>query len=153
MTTTDLLRACCPPRRSPSAERLLATVIAVSRDSRSTRDVAATLGVNPSALMSVLFRARLASIKHLLDAATVVHIAAFWERNPGARISHTATRYGFSSPQSFNRWARRITGQSASALAGTPTTTIVERYWTPALAASGDRWATLALPPRAGATA
>jgi AraC-like DNA-binding protein len=70
--------------------------------SRTVRQLAVTLSISASTLMSRFFRAKLPAPKQYLAVARLAHAARLLE-NPGASISSVANSLEYSSPQSFGR--------------------------------------------------
>lgn len=79
----------------------------------SVRALTETLEVPPSTFMSRFFRARLASPKRYLAATRLVYAAALFESN-GLSVGDVAYRLEYSSPQSFGRHLRAVTGMTAT---------------------------------------
>jgi AraC-like DNA-binding protein len=75
--------------------------------------LASRLGVLPSTLMSRFFRAGLPSPKRYVALARLVWAARLGEA-PGLSISNIANQLDASSPQSFHRTVRTMTGRPAS---------------------------------------
>jgi AraC-like DNA-binding protein len=71
------------------------------------------VGVRPSTLMSRFFRARLPSPKRYLSGLRLVYVAALLEVR-GLSVADVAYRLEYSSPQSFGRHLRGLTGLTAS---------------------------------------
>lgn len=80
---------------------------------RTVRELAQTLGVLPSTLVSRFFRARLPAPKRYLVFAGLVRAARLFE-NPGFSVADVANHLDHSSPQSFGRHVRTYLGVSAS---------------------------------------
>ncbi|MBC7790842.1 MAG: helix-turn-helix domain-containing protein [Anaerolineae bacterium] len=78
----------------------------------TVRALAAELKVVPSSLMSRFFRARLPAPKRYLATARLVQAARLFE-NPGLSIASVANHLDYSSPQSFGRHIRTLTGFTA----------------------------------------
>ncbi|MEW5918483.1 MAG: helix-turn-helix transcriptional regulator [Gemmatimonadota bacterium] len=78
----------------------------------SARCVAALLGVHPATLASRFQRAGLPSVKQYIAEARLVLAARLGETS-GLSISAIAHRLDASSPQSFSRTVRTLTGLSA----------------------------------------
>jgi AraC-like DNA-binding protein len=72
------------------------------------------VGVRPSTLMSRFFRARLPSPKQYLSSIRLIYVAALLEIR-GLSVADVAYRLEYSSPQSFGRHLRALTGLTASA--------------------------------------
>ena len=86
------------------------------------------LGVLPSTLMSRFFRAGLPSPKRYIALARLVWAARLGEA-PGLSLSNIASQLDASSPQSFHRTVRTLTGRSASEFRRTMTgATMLEQY-------------------------
>jgi len=71
------------------------------------------VGVRPSTLMSRFFRARLPSPKQYLSSIRLIYVAALLEVR-GLSVADVAYRLEYSSPQSFGRHLRALTGLTAS---------------------------------------
>jgi AraC-like DNA-binding protein len=71
------------------------------------------VGVRPSTLMSRFFRARLPSPKQYLSSFRLIYVAALLEVR-GLSVADVAYRLEYSSPQSFGRHLRALTGLTAS---------------------------------------
>lgn len=78
----------------------------------SVRALAAELKVVPSSLMSRFFRAKLPAPKRYLATARLVQAARLFE-NAGLSIASVANHLDYSSPQSFGRHVRTLTGHTA----------------------------------------
>jgi AraC-like DNA-binding protein len=76
------------------------------------KQVAASLGVHPSTLVSRFHRAGLPTVRQYVACARLV-LAARLGETPGLSLSAIAHRLDASSPQSFNRGVRTLTGMSA----------------------------------------
>lgn len=87
--------------------------VAFSPCGGTTKTEAARLGVRPSTLTSRFYRAGLPSPKQYLALARLVWAARLGEM-PGVSISAIACRLDASSPQSFGRTVRLLTGVPAS---------------------------------------
>ena len=79
----------------------------------SAKELAHRLGVLPSTLMSRFFRAALPSPKRYVAYARLVW-AAYLAESPAMSIAAIASRLNASSPQSFHRTVRTVTGTSAA---------------------------------------
>jgi AraC-like DNA-binding protein len=79
---------------------------------RTVRELAHTLEVDPSTLMSRFFRARLPAPKRYLVFAGLVRAARLFE-NPGFSVADVANHLAHSSAQSFGRHVRTYLGISA----------------------------------------
>ena len=79
----------------------------------SAKELANKLGVQPSTLMSKFFRAGLPSPRQYVAYARLVWAAHLGEQ-PALSISAIANRLNASSPQSFHRYVRTLTGMSAA---------------------------------------
>jgi AraC-like DNA-binding protein len=82
-------------------------------DISHARDLATTLGVEPSTLVSRFYRAGLPSPKRYLATARLV-IAAHLFDAPGRTVADVADRLDASSAQSFGRSVRTFTGMTAA---------------------------------------
>jgi AraC-like DNA-binding protein len=80
----------------------------------NVRALCRRLGMRPSTFMSRFFRSGLPSPKRYLAAVRVVYVAGLFEVR-GLSVSDVAYRLEFSSPQSFGRHLRALTGQTPSA--------------------------------------
>jgi transcriptional regulator GlxA family with amidase domain len=69
--------------------------------------------VRPSTLMSRFFRARLPSPKKYLSGIRLIYVAALLEVR-GLTVADVAYRMEYSSPQSFGRHLRALTGLTPS---------------------------------------
>lgn len=79
---------------------------------RTVRQLATSLGVLPSTLVSRFYRAGLPAPKQYLAYAGLVRAARLFE-NPGMSIADVANHLGHSSPQSFARHVRTYSGHPA----------------------------------------
>ena len=95
-------------------------VAAFAPDVNGAKVLAARLGVLPSTLMSRFFRAGLPSPKRYVALARLVWAARLGEA-PGLSLSSIANQLDASSPQSFHRTVRTLTGRSASEFRRTAT--------------------------------
>ena len=80
----------------------------------SAKELAGHMGVQTSTLMSKFFRAGVPSPKQYVAYARLIWAAHLGE-TPAMSISAIATRLNASSPQSFHRTVRTLTGMSAAA--------------------------------------
>ena len=78
----------------------------------SVCELAQTLEVLPSTLMSRFFRSRLPAPKQYLAMARLVRAARLFE-NTGFSISNVSTHMNYSSPQSFGRHIRALLDMTA----------------------------------------
>ena len=81
------------------------TLFQRSTTATTTRQVARTLGVKASSLMSRFFRLQLPSPKRYLSFTRLMIAAQLFE-NPGLSIANVANELDYSSPQSFGRHVR-----------------------------------------------
>ena len=103
-------------------------VLAFAPDVTSAKQVAARLGVPPSTLGSRFFRAGLPSIKRYVSLARLTWAASLGEQ-PGLSLAAIASRLDASSPQSFHRTVRTLTGGSAAQFRRTTTgRTMLDHY-------------------------
>jgi AraC-like DNA-binding protein len=79
----------------------------------NVRAVSRRFGVQPSTFMSRFFRARLPSPKRYLAALRLLYVSAMLEVR-GLSVSDVAYRLEYSSPQSFGRHLRALTGLTPS---------------------------------------
>jgi AraC-like DNA-binding protein len=86
----------------------------------TVRGLCRQLGVRPSTFMSRFFRAGLPSPKRYLAVVRLVYVAALLESR-GLSVADVAYRLEYSSPQSFGRHLRALTGLTASAFRRTTT--------------------------------
>lgn len=110
-------------------------VLAFAPDVTSARQVAAGLGVLPSTLMSRFFRAGLPSPKRYVALARLAWAAHLGEQ-PGLSISAIAHRLDASSPQSFHRMVRTLTGRTATEFRRTTTGAAMLDHYRAALVTS-----------------
>jgi AraC-like DNA-binding protein len=73
----------------------------------TVRQLARTMNVLPSTLMSRFFRAQVPAPKRYLAFARLIRAARLFE-NPGLSISDVANHLNYSSPQSFGRHVRTL---------------------------------------------
>lgn len=76
-------------------------------ETRTIQELAATLAVIPSTLMSRFVRAGLPAPRHYLSMARLVCAARLFE-NPGLSIALVANELDYSSPQAFGRHLRSL---------------------------------------------
>jgi AraC-like DNA-binding protein len=86
--------------------------LAFAPDITSAKTLAARLGVHPTTLMCRFFRAGLPSPRRYVALARLTW-AAWLGEQPGRRIADIAHRLDVSSPSSFHRTVRLLTGRSA----------------------------------------
>lgn len=79
---------------------------------RTIQELASSIGVIPSTLMSRFLRAGLPAPKHYLSMARLVCAARLFE-NPGLSITLVANELDYSSPQAFGRHLRSILRMTA----------------------------------------
>ena len=87
-------------------------IFASERVMISVKQLASTLGVVPSTLMSRFFRAKLPAPKRYLSFARLIRAARLLE-NPGLSVADTANQLDYSSPQSFGRHVQIFIGVTA----------------------------------------
>ncbi len=78
----------------------------------TVQELAASIGLLPSTLMSRFFRASLPSPKLYLAMTRLLYAASYLEQ-PAVSVADVANRLLFSSPQSFGRHVRSVLGVSA----------------------------------------
>jgi AraC-like DNA-binding protein len=78
----------------------------------TVRALCRQFGVRPSTFMSRFFRARLPSPKRYLAAVRLLYVTALLEMR-GLSVADVAYRLEYSSPQSFGRHLRALTGMTA----------------------------------------
>lgn len=100
--------------------RLAPSIRTVSGLSRSFR-------IHASTLLSRFFRAGLPSPRRYLSETRLVYAAALLEVG-GASIADVANRLDYSSPQSFGRTVRTVTGVPASQFRRSPFANVLEEY-------------------------
>lgn len=79
---------------------------------RTIQELASSIGVIPSTLMSRFIRAALPAPKHYLSMARLVCAARLFE-NPGLSITLVANELDYSSPQAFGRHLRSVLRMTA----------------------------------------
>lgn len=87
-------------------------LLRTSRLGGSVRSMCEQLGLLPSTLMSRFFRAGLPAPRQYLTTIRLIR-AAYLLQNPGFSIANVANHLHYSSPQSFGRHVRVMTGLSA----------------------------------------
>jgi AraC-like DNA-binding protein len=97
---------------TPDCRRFFEVMVRTAPRTPSVRVLTATLHVRPSTFTSRFFRARLASPKRYLGATRLLYAAALFEMN-GLSIGDVAYRLEYSSPQSFGRHLRAVSGVTA----------------------------------------
>ena len=111
---------------------------AFSPDVTGAKVLAARLNVLPSTLMSRFYRAGLPSPKRYVALARLVWAARLGEA-PALSLSHIANQLDTSSPQSFHRTVRTLTGRPASEFRRTMTgATMFASYRATLVAPYGD---------------
>ena len=96
------------------AMRFFETLFAVAARTTTIRQLATSLEVMPSTLMSRFFRAGMPPVKRFLSLARLIYAARLFE-NPGISIANVANQLDYSSPQSFSRHVRMLLGLTAAA--------------------------------------
>lgn len=96
----------------PDCRRFLEVLARRSPRMSSVRSLARQFRVRPSTFMSRFFRAGLPSPKRYLAATRLIHAAALLEVER-LSISDVAYRLDYSSPQSFGRHVRAVSGMTA----------------------------------------
>lgn len=96
------------------ALRFFETLFGVAVRTTTIRQLATSLEVVPSTLMSRFFRAGMPPVKRFLSLARLTYAARLFE-NPGISIANVANQLDYSSPQSFSRHVRMLLGLTAAA--------------------------------------
>lgn len=96
----------------PDCCRFFETIFTCSPRLGNVRQLARTLDVLPSTLMSRFFRAGVPAPKRYLAMARLVRAARLFE-NAGFSIANVANHLDYSSPQSFGRHVRTLLGMTA----------------------------------------
>jgi AraC-like DNA-binding protein len=110
-TTGDVERAVIAALRadlvgvSDDCWRFFETLFSPDRRVCTVRQLARTLNVLPSTLMSRFFRARLPAPKRYLAFSRLIRAARLFE-NPGLSVADVSNHLDYSSPQSFGRHIR-----------------------------------------------
>lgn len=114
-TTTAFLRSTLQAlgEPSPGTRHFFETLIRLAPTVTTVKGLASALQAHASTLMSRFFRASLPSPKLYLAEARLVYAVALLD-GPGTSIADVANRLDYSSPQSFGRHIRTITGLSGS---------------------------------------
>lgn len=89
------------------------SLIRLAPATATVRGLCRHFGLQPSTFMSRFFRARLPSPKQYLAHVRLTYVAALLEMR-GLSVSDVAYRLEYSSPQSFGRHLRALTGLTAS---------------------------------------
>jgi AraC-like DNA-binding protein len=89
------------------------SLIRLAPEMGTVRAFCRRVGIRPSTLMSRFFRARLPSPKRYLSGIRLIYVAALLEVR-GFSVADVAYRMEYSSPQSFGRHLRALTGLTAS---------------------------------------
>ncbi len=100
------------PGVAPGTRRYFETLFRVASRAGALGDVATSLQVVPSTLMSRFFRAQLPPPRRGLAYARLVFAARLFE-NPGLSIARVAAELDYSSSQSFGRHVRHTLALSA----------------------------------------
>lgn len=104
------------------------SLIRLAPGAPTVRALCRQVGVRPSTFMSRFFRAGLPSPKRYLAVVRLVYVAALLETR-GLSVADVAYRLEYSSPQSFGRHLRALTGLTASAFRrGTTFTSALEAF-------------------------
>lgn len=96
------------------ALRFFEILFAVAARTTTIRQLAMSLEVMPSTLISRFFRAGMPPVKRFLSLARLTYAARLFE-NPGISIANVANQLDYSSPQSFSRHVRMLLGLTAAA--------------------------------------
>ena len=99
---------------TPGSRLFFHTLIRLAPTVGTVRALARRLNVRPSTFMSRFFRATLPSPKRYLAATRLVYATALFESR-GLSIADVAYRLSYSSPQSFGRHVRALSGLTAGA--------------------------------------
>ena len=91
--------------------RFFELLFATAPRSLTVRQLATSLKVLPSTLLSRFFRAKLPPPKKYLSLARLIRAAKLFE-NPGYSVASVANHLEYSSPQSFGRHVRTVMGMS-----------------------------------------
>ena len=98
----------------PDTVKFFEALFAGYSGTRTVRDLAKSLGVLPSTMVSRFYRSGLPAPKRYLAWAGLVRAARLLE-NPGLSIADVSNHLDHSSPQSFARHVRTFLGVSAGA--------------------------------------
>lgn len=93
--------------------RFFESLFAAGAQVSTVRQLASSLGVLPSTLMSRFFRARLPAPKRYLAYTRLIRAARLFE-NTGLSVADVANHLDYSSPQSFGRHIRTLLHLTAS---------------------------------------
>jgi AraC-like DNA-binding protein len=114
----------------PDCRLCFQSLIRVAPETSTVRAFCRRVGVRPSTLMSRFFRARLPSPKRYLSGVRLIYVAALLEVR-GLSVADVAYRLEYSSPQSFGRHLRALTGLTPSEYRRrTSFSTSIERFRT-----------------------
>jgi AraC-like DNA-binding protein len=113
-TAARILARVLPALGEPTADcrKFFEVVIRTAPRTPSVRALTRVLQVQPSTFMSRFFRAKLVSPKRYLGATRLLYAASLFEMN-GLSVGDVAYRLEYSSPQSFGRHLRAVSGMTA----------------------------------------
>jgi len=94
---------------TPGVKRFFEALVVLSPRTTSARDLCERLNIGASTFTSRFFRSMLPSPKQYLGAARLVHAAALLQL-PSLSVGDAAYRLDYSSPQSFSRHVKAVTG-------------------------------------------
>jgi len=97
----------------PDCRLCFETLIRLAPTTPTVRRLCRSYGMHPSSFVSRFFRAGLPSPKRYLSTVRLVYIAALLESR-GLSVADAAYRLEYSSPQSFGRHLKAVTGLTAS---------------------------------------
>ena len=99
------------PRPTPGSKRFFESLVLLAPRTTNARQLCVRLNVCPSTFTSRFFRCDLPSPKRYLSAVRLVHAAALLQVR-GLSIGDVAYRMDYSSPQSFSRHVKAVTGMT-----------------------------------------
>ena len=100
-------------RPTPGTKRFFESLIVLAPQTANGRQLCKRLNVCASTFISRFFRSRLPSPKRYLSSVRLVHAAALLQVR-GLSIGDVAYRLEYSSPQSFSRHVKAVTGMTGS---------------------------------------
>jgi AraC-like DNA-binding protein len=113
-TAARILSRVVPALGEPTADcrRFFEVMVRTAPRTPSVRALTRALHVRPSTFMCRFFRARLVSPKRYLAATRLLYAAGLFEMT-GMSVGDVAYRLEYSSPQSFGRHLRAVSGMTA----------------------------------------
>jgi AraC-like DNA-binding protein len=96
---------------TPGVKRFFESLVVLAPRTTSARELCRRLNVCASTFTSRFFRSNLPSPKQYLSSVRLIHATALLQL-PGLSVGDVAYRLDYSSPQSFSRHVKSVTGMT-----------------------------------------